>query len=105
MYDFLCVYKLNRDASLVTGLSDTPFKNRARFDMVAINSSVNPSAKYSSLGSGLMFENGRTAILRLSSLNGGSLRLLAWTDRSSEPALEPNWIRQRASDRERLHSR
>jgi len=40
-------------------------------EIVAINSSVNPSAKYSSLGSGLMFEKGRTAILRLSSFNRG----------------------------------
>src|SRR2546428_11321563 len=37
------------------------------FEIVAISSSVIPSAKYSSFGSGLMFEKGRTATRRLSS--------------------------------------
>src|SRR5713226_8016889 len=37
------------------------------FEIVAISSSVIPSAKYSSFGSGLLFEKGRMAILRLSS--------------------------------------
>lgn len=50
------------------------------FDNVEINSSVIPSAKYSSLGSGLMFCNGNTATLSLSSVgfveeNAGGTKL------------------------------
>jgi hypothetical protein len=40
-------------------------------DMVDINSSVIPSAKYLSLGSGLMFVNGRTDAPRVEGLSGG----------------------------------
>src|SRR3989337_239226 len=50
------------------------------FDIVEISSSVIPSAKYSSLGSGLMFCNGNTATRCLSSVgcveeNAGGTKL------------------------------
>jgi len=54
--------------------------NSRTFDMAEINSSVKPSAKYSSFGSGLMFFNGNTTTLRLSSVgcvgeNAGGMKL------------------------------